>query len=116
MRRDPRKYLEDMRLATHFILGAIAGFGPEELQTNELLRSALERKLQIIGESTKLLARFHPAIAKRIHNFRKIISFRNILVHSYDAIDHRVLWEFITRELPILNNWVRKLMEELNQG
>lgn len=116
MRRDPRKYLEDMRLATQFVLGTIAGSSLKELQENELIRSAIERKVQIIGESTKLLARFHPVIAKRIHNFRKIISFRNILVHSYDAIDVRVLWQFITRELPDLYNWTRKLMEELGPG
>ena len=50
-----------------------------------MARSAVERQFEIIGEALGQLARLDPAMAERITDFRRVIAFRNILVHGYGA-------------------------------
>lgn len=60
----------------------------EDFAADDLLRSAIERQLQIIGEALSQLSRVEPVTAERIPRLRQIIAFRNILVHGYASIDH----------------------------
>jgi len=50
--------------------------------------------------------------ALSISDHRKIIAFRNILIHGYDMIDHRVVWDVIANHLPILITEVHSLLKE----
>ncbi|MFC3104613.1 HepT-like ribonuclease domain-containing protein [Salinisphaera aquimarina] len=44
-----------------------------------MLRSAVERQFEIIGEALNQLGKLDPATQARVRNFRNIIGFRNIL-------------------------------------
>lgn len=55
-----------------------------------MLRAAVERQFEIIGETMARLARSNGATAARISGYRHIIAFRNVLIHGYaDADDRR---------------------------
>jgi uncharacterized protein with HEPN domain len=43
-----------------------------------------------------------PTVAARITHLKRIISFRNVLIHGYDAIDDEVVWDVIETHLPLL--------------
>jgi uncharacterized protein with HEPN domain len=98
MRHD-RLYLDDIIEASD----AIAEFlGTSELGTfldNDLLRSAVLNKLAIIGEAaSRLSARLrtrYPQVP-----WRKIIAFRNLIVHEYFAIDWEIVWLAATGDVP----------------
>jgi uncharacterized protein with HEPN domain len=62
----------------------------------------VERQLQIIGEALSQLARIDPRIAGNVAELRRIIAFRNILVHGYAAIDYDTVWRLIEDKLPEL--------------
>ena len=47
------------------------------------------------------LARIDPASASEIKEFRRIIGFRNILIHGYAEIDHRIVWGVLETKLPV---------------
>lgn len=51
MQRDPRAYLWDVREAAGAILEFIAGKTFEDYAGDRLLRSAVERQFEIIGEA-----------------------------------------------------------------
>ena len=82
----------------------------EDYLQSELLRSAVERKLMIIGEALNRLAKADPDVANQIHHYRRVISFRNILIHGYDVVEVPVVWDVISNDLPALYERVRNLL------
>jgi uncharacterized protein with HEPN domain len=58
MDRDPKKYLYDIHEACDLIYQFIQNKTLEQYQNDSLLRSAVERQFQIIGEALQQLFRF----------------------------------------------------------
>ena len=75
-----------------------------------LLRSGVERQFQIIGEALNRLSKLDAALAGEIGQCRRIIAFRNILVHGYDVVDSAVVWDVIVNDLPQLHDKVQSLL------
>ncbi len=83
-----------------------------EYEEDALLRSAVERQLITLGEATRRLDRSHPAIAKRISEHRQIVDLRNILVHRYDNISDRLVWEAVEDGVPVTRDEVKTILSE----
>ena len=63
-------------------------------------QSAVERQLGIIGETVNKFDQLHPELS--LENARKIIGFRNRLIHAYDAVDTSMIWAILVNHLPLL--------------
>ena len=96
------KLLEDIRDAAAFVGEAVRGKGLADYERDRLLRQAIERNFEIIGEAMNRLAQHDAQTAARISKHRRIIDFRNLLIHGYDLIDHRLVWSTIDEEVPVL--------------
>lgn len=79
---------------------------------SELLRSAVERKLMIVGEALNQVIRFEPDLETQIPDARQIIDFRNILVHGYYAIEHETVWGVLQKDLPVLTKQIDWLLNK----
>jgi uncharacterized protein with HEPN domain len=112
MERKTPKLLEDIRDAAAFIRQATVGKTLDDYGRDRLLRQAVERNFEIIGEAVGRLAKVDPATAAMIGEYQQIISFRNILIHGYDLIDESQVWEVIRRNLPTLEAEVSGLLAE----
>ncbi|HXK61062.1 MAG TPA: DUF86 domain-containing protein [Acidobacteriota bacterium] len=87
MQLEAKKLLEDIRQGSESNT-ALRPETPILPGTRRVLRSAVERQFQIIGEALIRLTRTDPETAAAIGDYRRIVAFRNILVHAYGAIDH----------------------------
>jgi len=112
MRLESRKLLEDVRQAVGLILQFAAGRTIHDYSENALLRSGIERQFEIIGEAINRLTRLDAAIASQISRRRRIIDFRNILIHGYDLVDTNVAWDVVQNDLPTLLREVEALLRE----
>lgn len=106
------KLLFDMKRAAERIGRFVSGRNFNDYQQDELLRSAVERQFEIIGEAMVRLMRLDRITAERITDFRKIAGFRNALVHGYDSIDDDISWGVIQKKLPILLGEVSELLNQ----
>ncbi|MCL2650037.1 MAG: DUF86 domain-containing protein [Candidatus Azobacteroides sp.] len=77
---------------------------------NTMLKRAIERNLEIIGEATNRILKQNPEI--EITNARKIINLRNLVIHSYDSISDENIWAIIINNLPELEKEIQKLLND----
>lgn len=56
------------------------------------------------------LAQSDSATAARVSQARRIIDFRNLLIHGYDLIDHRIVWSTIEEQVPVPLDEVTSLL------
>jgi uncharacterized protein with HEPN domain len=110
MPRDPRKPLDDMRRSAEFIETMAAGRTLDDYRADEVFRSAVERKFEIIGEALNRLRKIDPTLADQIPEQRSIVSFRNVLIHGYDVVDDAVVWKIILQDLPQLRQQVTAMI------
>lgn len=111
MARDAKAYLADVVAAAERIASFIEGVTYEQYGANILLRSAVERQFEISGEALRKLADFDAALAARVPDYRRVIAFRNVLVHGYASVDNRLVWEIATSKLPGLLKTAKGLLE-----
>jgi uncharacterized protein with HEPN domain len=110
MRLEARKYLRDIQIAAERAERFTKGKNFDEYLADEMLRAAVERQFTVIGEALSRLEKDSPDVAAAIPNHRKIIAFRNILIHGYAAVDDRIVWGVIENYLAALIGAVRKLL------
>ncbi len=110
MQLEAKKLLEDIRQASERILEFTEGKILSDYTGDVLLRSGVERQFEIIGEALNRLAKAEPDVANQIHHYRRVISFRNILIHGYDVVEDPVVWDVISNDLPALYERVRNLL------
>jgi uncharacterized protein with HEPN domain len=112
MRHDPRKYLWDARRAAELVMEFTADADRAGYRDNLLLRSAVERQFEIIGEALHQLSRHDEELARLVPDLPRIVAFRNRLIHGYAVIDHDVVWNTVTTDLPALAAVLSDLLED----
>ena len=111
MQRRTLKTLEDIRDAAAFVLEETSDVSLADYRQNRLLRQAVERNFEIIGEAIHRLRDHDPDVASKIGESGRIISFRNTLIHGYDLIDDALVWDVMENKLPTLLREVEALMQ-----
>lgn len=110
-RRDPANLL-DMLEASEKVQHFLKNKTLEDFLRDEMLQAAVERNIEIIGEAARRISedvkQEHPEIP-----WRKIIAQRNVLIHEYDDIDYKEIWEVATFYLPRLIDQIRPLIPPL---
>ena len=102
MRLESKKYLYDMQRAADLLTEFTSNKSFADYEQDAMLRAAVERQFEIIGEATTQLARVDAAMVARIGGYRRIISFRNLLIHGYADVDDRLVWNIVETSLPTL--------------
>ena len=113
MERDPRAYLWEVPQAAEAILTFTAGLDFAAYAQSELVRSAVERKFEIIGEALGQLSKYAPDLAARVTHSRRVVDFRNQLIHGYHQVKHDIVWHTVQTELPALRAEATLLLDEL---
>lgn len=76
----------------------------------------MERQFEVIGEALAQLARLDETIVAQITEHRRIIAFRNTLIHGYADVDDRIVWDIIETKLPILPREIAELLGASETG
>jgi hypothetical protein len=71
MRLEAKKYLYDMQQGASLLAEFVAGRTFADYQANAMLRAAVERQFEIIGEALSKLARLDADLAARVSEHRR---------------------------------------------
>lgn len=102
MQLEVRKYLFDIRQAANLLAEFTKDKSLHDYVNDPLLRSAVERQFEIIGEAVGKLATLDPQIVMNISDYRRLVNFRNVLIHGYADVDDHLVWDLIQTKLPVL--------------
>ena len=79
---------------------------------NLMLKRAIERNLEIIGEAVNRIISRDNSFIEKISNSKSIIGLRNQVIHAYDNISDENIWSILINHLPILKSEVVSLIGE----
>jgi uncharacterized protein with HEPN domain len=103
------KYLFDIQSAISLIESFTQEINSYSQYLNDIkTRSAVERQLAIIGEAAGKLKQENSDYIPS--NAKKMIDFRNRLIHSYDNIDCSIVWVIIKRHIPLLKEEIESFL------
>jgi uncharacterized protein with HEPN domain len=103
-------YLVDIVEACRDIVRFVGDRGPDEWASDELRRDAVLYRLTVIGEAANCLS---AGLRDRYDKvpWREIVSFRNVAVHEYFAVEWHVVWRVASRQVPELEAEVVRILE-----
>ena len=67
-----------------------------------MLRSAVERQFEILGEALNLASELNPDIRASLPDLSRIVGMRNRIIHGYDSVDDEIVWDAIQHHIPPL--------------
>src|SRR5688572_26192796 len=109
---DSFKHLYDIQQAGRRASRWAGGRTEQDYASDEYFRAAVERQFEIVGEALNRLLKSDPATAAHISEHQRIIGFRNVLIHGYDAVDDTITWRIIQEKLPVLLSEVDAMLAE----
>lgn len=82
----------------------------DDYRADPMMRSAVERQLEIVGEAMRAAAEIEPTLRADITGLDQIVGLRNRLAHAYASIADEVIWGIVEGSLPLLRREVRTLV------
>lgn len=109
MDKDNQVYLKQIVEAGQKVIKYLTGVTLEKFEKNEQLQDAVIRKLEVIGEAANRLDRQFLEENKNIP-LVMAVAMRNKLVHDYDEIDIKVVFDTVKKDVSGLIKDVWKLL------
>ncbi|MEK6303193.1 MAG: DUF86 domain-containing protein [Acidobacteriota bacterium] len=106
----PVEYLRHILDETDFLANRFTGISKENFLTDETLKRASVRSLEIIGEAVKKV----PDDFRSHHSsvdWRAIAGMRDRLVHDYLGVDYDIVWDAIQTKAPALAIAIREIVK-----
>ncbi|MCU0633125.1 MAG: DUF86 domain-containing protein [Methanolinea sp.] len=111
-KREPGLFLYDMVTAVDKILDYTHSLALQDLLKNELVKDAVLRNIQVLGDGAKEippeLKASHPEI-----DWKGITGLRDIITHQYFRVDWDIIWITIKEDLPSLSISLHHLLESI---
>jgi uncharacterized protein with HEPN domain len=88
--------------------------GKRNFITDRKTRDAVVRNFEIMGEAAK---RVTNETRERFPDFpwRRVAGFRDVLIHQYEGVDSKEVWNVVSKELPMLKKAINHILRSLDK-
>lgn len=111
--REIKNLLEDIYDAIQKIISYTKGMSYDDFIRDDKTVDAVVRNFEIIGEASNRIADDfkinHPEI-----EWRRIVGFRNRIIHEYFGIDYENLWRIKNENIPTLSEFMEQILEDMD--
>jgi uncharacterized protein with HEPN domain len=105
-------YLLDILESAKIALSHINGKTFQEFDTDILFQDGVIRRLEMIGEAAGRVSDEIQNVYKDLP-WAKMKGMRNFLIHEYDDIDLKIVWDTVNNNLPPLIKELEKILSGL---
>ena len=111
-------YLGHMLEAIQRITGYTEDMTEAAFLTDSKTQDAVIRNIEIVGEAARNVERVHSGYAAQHSEvpWSDIYLMRNRVAHGYFSVDLELVWKTIQNDLPLLEEQVRTLLKEFEEG
>ena len=104
-------YLQDILDAIEELDGYFCNYPMKyaAFEKDYLRRSAVERKVEIMGEAINRILKKEPDF--NLPHAKEIINTRNRIIHGYDSVTPEFLWSLIIKHIPILKADIKRILQ-----
>ncbi len=106
----PRDYLRHILTEADYLLKESEGLSFTAFESDETIRRAFVRSLEVIGEAAKNVPdgfrSQYPEIA-----WRAMAGLRDRLIHGYFGVDHELVWDVVQNRIPELGRQIAAILE-----
>lgn len=106
---EDRVRLRHMVEAAESAVQFMAGRQRRDLDEDRMLLFAVVRAIEVLGEAASKISEETRTTHASIP-WRAIIGMRNRLIHAYFEINTEIVWQTVTREIPVLLPELRALV------
>lgn len=112
MHKDSIVYLQHILLECDFIVSVIRPeTSKDEFISDEVLKRAVVRSLEIIGEATKKL----PANIKlewKYISWKNMAGMRDRLIHDYMGVNYSIVWDVVKNIIPKIRIEIQEIIQQ----
>ena len=105
------KYVWDMLDAASTVQELVRGKSFEDYERTKMLRLAVERSIEIIGEAARWVSDEFRAAHANIP-WPAIVATRHIIAHEYGDLQHDKVWRMATTHIPPLIAQLTPIIEQ----
>jgi uncharacterized protein with HEPN domain len=110
MKTHTQKRLLDALEACKAIETFVANATFANYEKDLLLRSAVERQFEIIGEALHQAEIGEPGLTDQVPELHRIVGMRNRIIHGYDSVDDELLWQTVRHNIPPLTEHLKQIL------
>ena len=110
MSKEPIEFLKHIADECTYLLSISQELTKGDFLDDEILKRAVVRSLEIIGEATKKI----PADFKVKWNsiqWKNMAGMRDRLIHDYIGVNYSIVWDVLINKIPELNLQVREVLD-----
>lgn len=110
MKKDNLVYIEDILNSCTRVLGYVGDLPFEDLAEDQMVIDAVVRNIEVIGEAANKL---DEDFKSKNPDFpvRGAVTMRNKLIHDYNMVDPKVVWDTIQTDIPELRSMCERLLQ-----
>ena len=112
--KEPIFFLQDIQNSVFKIFKYTDGIEYNDFISNDMIKDAVERNFEIIGEAVKNLSEDFRNKYSNIP-FKQIAGMRDKLIHDYFGVDYEIVWKTIKDKLPQFNADITKLINDFEK-
>ena len=112
MKTEALERLNHALAACEAVAAFCTGKTREDYLSDTLLRSAVERQFEIIGEALNRAAQLDAIVESSVPGLRRIVGMRNRIIHGYDSVDDELIWSIVEDNLPPLRVTLSALLSK----
>jgi len=104
------EYLRHIRDEADFLAGEAQGLACETFIADEVLKRAVVRSLEIIGEATRKVPDEFRAKYPNVE-WQKMAGMRNRLIHDYFGVDYYLVFDVLQNKVPTLREGIDRIIQ-----